>query len=69
MLHLYFLFPNGPVTVTDSIMLSGTIVTAVAAGLFTPEDGRVLTKRTDPQTINDSIALTIQCIASVSNMR
>ena len=37
-------------------------------GFFTPEDGRVLAGRTDPQTINDSMALTIQCVASVSNM-
>jgi TolA-binding protein len=64
----YFLSPNGPVTVIDSVMLSGTTATAVAAGLLTPEDGRVLAGRTDPQTINDSMALTIQCVASVSNM-
>ena len=50
------------------MMLSGTTATAVAAGIFTPEDGRVLVGRTDPQTINDSMALTIQCVASVSNM-
>ena len=41
---------------------------AVAAGLLTPEDGRVLVGRTDPQTINDSMTLTIQCVVSVSNM-
>jgi|UniRef100_A0A2N9HEP8 hypothetical protein len=64
----YFLFSNGPITVTNSVMLSGTTATTVAAGLFTPEDGRVLAERTDPQTINDLIALTIQCVASVSNM-
>uniref|UniRef100_A0A2N9G1T5 Uncharacterized protein n=1 Tax=Fagus sylvatica TaxID=28930 RepID=A0A2N9G1T5_FAGSY len=64
----YFLSPNGPVTVTDSVMLSGTTATAVATSLLTPEDGRVLAERTDPQTINDSMALTIQCVASVSNM-
>ncbi len=64
----YFLFSNGPITVTNSVMLSGTTATTVAAGLFTPEDGRVLAERTDPQTINDSMALTIQCVVSVSNM-
>ena len=31
-------------------------------------DGKVLAGRTDPQIINDSMALTIQCVASVSNM-
>uniref|UniRef100_A0A2N9GFD9 Uncharacterized protein n=1 Tax=Fagus sylvatica TaxID=28930 RepID=A0A2N9GFD9_FAGSY len=40
----YFLFPNGPVTVTDFVMLSGTTATAVVAGLFTPEDGKRLLK-------------------------
>jgi hypothetical protein len=49
-------------------MLSGITATAIAAGLLTPKDGRILAERTDPQTINDSMALTIQCIASVSNM-
>ena len=55
----YFLSPNGPVTVTDSVVLSGTTATAVAASLFTPEDGRALTERIDPQIINDSMTLTI----------
>jgi hypothetical protein len=64
----YFLSPNGPVTITDSVMLSGTIATVVAVGLFTLEDGRVLVERTDHQTINDSMILTIQCVAFVSNM-
>uniref|UniRef100_A0A2N9FCK6 Uncharacterized protein n=1 Tax=Fagus sylvatica TaxID=28930 RepID=A0A2N9FCK6_FAGSY len=64
----YFLSPNGPVTITDSMMLSGTTTTAVTVGLFTLEDERVLAERTDPQTINDSMVLTIQCVASVSNM-
>ena len=44
----YFLSPNGPVMVTNSVMLSGTTATAVAAGLFTLENGRVLAERTDP---------------------
>ena len=35
----YFLSPNGPVTVIDSVMLSGTTATAVAVGLLTLEDG------------------------------
>ena len=64
----YFLSLNGPVTVTDSVMLSGTTATAVAAGLFTLEDGKLLVMRTNSQTINDSMALTIQCVASFSNM-
>ena len=49
-------------------MLSGTTAMTVAAGLLTPEDGRVLVGKTDPQTIKESMALTIQCVTSVSNM-
>jgi hypothetical protein len=64
----YFLSLNGPITVIDSVMLSGTTATAVAVGLLTSEDGRILAERTDSQTINDSMVLTIQCVASVSNM-
>ena len=64
----YFLSPNGLVTVIDSVMLSGTTATAVAAGLLTPNDGKVLVGRTNLQTINDSMTLIIQCVASVSNM-
>uniref|UniRef100_A0A2N9GPP0 Uncharacterized protein n=1 Tax=Fagus sylvatica TaxID=28930 RepID=A0A2N9GPP0_FAGSY len=36
----YFLSPNGPVSVTDSVMLNGATATAVAAGLCTPEDAK-----------------------------
>ena len=64
----YFLSPNGLVSITDSVMLNGVTATAVAAGLCTPKDGKVLAGRTDPQIINDLMALTIQCVASVSNM-
>jgi hypothetical protein len=64
----YFLTPSGPVKVNDSVMLNGVTATAVAAGLCTPEDGKILAGRTDPQIINDSMALTIQCVAIVSNI-
>jgi hypothetical protein len=66
----YFLSPNGPVTIIDSVILSNTTATATAVttGLLTSEDGRILAERIDPQIIIDLIALTIQCTASVSNM-
>ncbi len=64
----YFLSPNGPVTITDSMILSDTTAIAVATGLLTPKDGRRLVERTDPQTINDLMALTIQCVACIFNM-
>jgi hypothetical protein len=66
--HPYFLSLNDPVTVIDSMMLSGTTVTTVATSLLTLEDGKVLAWRTNPQTINDSMAFTIQCVASIYNM-
>ena len=49
-------------------MLNGVTTTTVVAGLCTLEDGKILAGRTDPKIINDSMALTIQCVASVSNM-
>ena len=64
----YFLSPNGPVSVTDSVMLNGVTATTVVAGLCTPEDAKVLVRRIDPQIINDSLALTIQCATTASNM-
>uniref|UniRef100_A0A2N9I223 Uncharacterized protein n=1 Tax=Fagus sylvatica TaxID=28930 RepID=A0A2N9I223_FAGSY len=36
----YFLSINGPVSVTDSVMLNGATATAVTAGLCTPEDAK-----------------------------
>jgi hypothetical protein len=50
------------------VILSDTTTTAVAAGLLTLKDGRILADRTNPQTINNLMALTIQCVASVSNI-
>ena len=64
----YFLSLNDPVIVTNSVILSDTTTTAVAAGLLTPEDRRILAEKTYPQTINNSMALIIQCVACVSNM-
>ena len=55
-------------SVTDSVMLNGVTATTVAASLCTSEDAKVLAGRTDPQIINDSLALTIQCAATVYNM-
>uniref|UniRef100_A0A2N9IIA2 Uncharacterized protein n=1 Tax=Fagus sylvatica TaxID=28930 RepID=A0A2N9IIA2_FAGSY len=39
-LRPYFLSPNSPVTVTDSVIINGVIAIAVAVGLCTPEDGK-----------------------------
>ena len=55
-------------SVTDSVILNGETATAVAAGLCTPEDAKVLAGKTDSQIINDSLAFTIQSAATVSNM-
>uniref|UniRef100_A0A2N9F531 Uncharacterized protein n=1 Tax=Fagus sylvatica TaxID=28930 RepID=A0A2N9F531_FAGSY len=65
----YFLSLNGPVTVTDFVMLSDTTATAVAAGLFTPERmeeywlrGQIL------KLLMTQWHSLIQCVVSVSNM-
>ena len=50
------------------MILNGVTVTVVAMGLCTLEDRKVLSGRTNPQIINDSMALIIQCVVSVSNM-
>ena len=55
----YFLSLNGHIMVTNSVIISDTTTTAVAVGLLTPEDRRILADRTDPQTINNLMALTI----------
>jgi hypothetical protein len=48
--------------VTNSVIISDTTTTAVAAGLLTLEDGRILADRTDPKTSNNLMALTISVL-------
>ncbi|KAM1803931.1 hypothetical protein ACFX12_029855 [Malus domestica] len=40
----------------------------VARNLRTPKDNRLLSKRSDELPVKDSLALSVQCAGSVSNM-
>ncbi|KAM1855645.1 hypothetical protein ACFX14_005965 [Malus domestica] len=40
----------------------------VARNLVTPKDNRLLSKRSDELAVKDSLALSVQCACSVSNM-
>ncbi|KAM2118648.1 hypothetical protein ACFX1R_012033 [Malus domestica] len=40
----------------------------VAMNLLTPKDNRLLSERSDELAVKDSLALSVQCAGSVSNM-
>ncbi|KAM1674101.1 hypothetical protein ACFX2K_040213 [Malus domestica] len=63
-----FLSPIGPLTVWDSVMKNDMTVAVVAMNLLTPKDNRLLSKRFDELAVKDSLALSVQCAGSVSNM-
>ncbi|KAM1327648.1 hypothetical protein ACFX2F_012023 [Malus domestica] len=63
-----FLSPTGPLTVGDSVMKNDITAAVVAKNLLTPKDNRLLSKRSDELAVKDSLALSVQCAGSVSNM-
>ncbi|KAM1814409.1 hypothetical protein ACFX11_028079 [Malus domestica] len=63
-----FISPIGPLTVGDSVMKNDMIAALVARNLVTPKDNRLLAKRSDELAVKDSLALSVQCAGSVSNM-
>ncbi|KAM1448578.1 hypothetical protein EV2_007597 [Malus domestica] len=63
-----FLSPTGPITVGDSVMKNDMTAAVVATNLLTPKDNRLLSKRSDELAVKDSLALSVQCAGSVSNM-
>ncbi|KAM2066722.1 hypothetical protein ACFX1T_043158 [Malus domestica] len=63
-----FIFPTGPFTVGDSVMKNDMTAAVVAQNLVTPKDNRLLSKRSDELAVKDSLALSVQCAGSVSNM-
>ncbi|KAM1056560.1 hypothetical protein EV1_029683 [Malus domestica] len=63
-----FISPTGPLTVRDSVMKNGITAAVVARNLITPKDNRLFSKRSDELAVNDSLALSMQCAGSVSNM-
>ena len=62
------LSPTGPLTVGDSVMKNDMTAAVVARNLLTPRDNRLLSRRSDDLAVKDSLALSVQCAASVSNM-
>ncbi|CAN6708052.1 unnamed protein product [Malus baccata var. baccata] len=63
-----FLSPTGHFTVGDSVMKNDMTAAVVARNLLTPKDNRLLSKRSDELAVKDSLAFSVQCAGSVSNM-
>ncbi|KAM2395346.1 hypothetical protein ACFX1X_032721 [Malus domestica] len=63
-----FISPTGPLTVGDSVMKNDMIAAVVARNRVTPKANRLLGKRSDELAVKDSLALSVQCAGSVSNM-
>ncbi|KAM1049241.1 hypothetical protein ACFX2C_028364 [Malus domestica] len=63
-----FISPTGPLTVGDSVMKNDMTAAVVAQNLVTPKDNILLSKRSDELAVKDSLALSVQCAGSVSNM-
>ncbi|KAM2449520.1 hypothetical protein PS1_019616 [Malus domestica] len=63
-----FISPTGPLTVGESVMKNDITAAVVARNLVTPKDNRLFSKRSDELAIKDSLALSVQCVGSVSNM-
>ncbi|KAM2245804.1 hypothetical protein EV2_007101 [Malus domestica] len=63
-----FLSPTGPLTVGDSVMKNDMTVAVVAKNFLTFKDNRLLSKRSNELAVKDSLALSVQCAGSVSNM-
>ncbi|CAN6711760.1 unnamed protein product [Malus baccata var. baccata] len=66
--HPSFLSPTSPLTIGDYVMKNDMTVAVVARNLLTPKDNRLLSKRSDELAVKDSLALSVQCAGSVSNM-
>ncbi|KAM1738943.1 hypothetical protein ACFX11_014712 [Malus domestica] len=63
-----FISPTGPLTVGDSVMKNDMTAVVVAKNLVTPKDNRLLAKQSDELAVKESLALSVQCAGSVSNM-
>ncbi|KAM0956638.1 hypothetical protein ACFX2A_025385 [Malus domestica] len=63
-----FISPTGPLTVGDSVMKNDMTAAVVARNLVTPRDNRLIARRSDELAVKESLALSVQCAGSVSNM-
>ncbi|KAM2986704.1 hypothetical protein FF2_006950 [Malus domestica] len=64
----FFISPTGLLTVWDSVMKNDMTAAVVARNLVTPKDNRLLAKQSDELVVKDSLALSVQCAGSVSNV-
>ncbi|KAM1611454.1 hypothetical protein ACFX1Z_000235 [Malus domestica] len=60
--------PTGHLTVGDSVMKNDMTAAVVARNLVTPRDNRLLARRSNELAVKESLALSVQCAGSVSNM-
>ncbi|CAN6706470.1 unnamed protein product [Malus baccata var. baccata] len=63
-----FISPTGPLTVGASVMKNDMTAAVVARNLVTPKDNRLLSRRSDELAVKESLAFSVQCAGSVSNM-
>ncbi|CAN6704135.1 unnamed protein product [Malus baccata var. baccata] len=63
-----FISPTGPLTVGASVIKNDMTAAVVARNLVTPKDNRLLSRRSDELAVKESLALSVQCAGSVSNM-
>ncbi|KAM1042879.1 hypothetical protein TB1_033586 [Malus domestica] len=63
-----FISPTGPLTVGDSVIKNDMTAAVVARNLVTSKDNRLFSKRSDELAVKESLALSVLCASSVSNM-
>ena len=63
-----FFSSNGHLMVGDFVMKNDLTAIVVARNLLTPKDNRILSNRSYESIVQDSLALSIQCAGSISNM-
>ena len=63
-----FISLTGPLTIGDSVMKNDMTAAGVARNLVIPKDNKLLSNRSDELAVKDSLALSVQCAGSVSNM-
>ncbi|KAM2605300.1 hypothetical protein TB2_034117 [Malus domestica] len=63
-----FISPTGHLTVGNSVMKNDMTAAVVARNLVTPKDNRLLSRRSDELAVKESLAFSVQCAGSVSNM-
>ncbi|KAM1427037.1 hypothetical protein ACFXTO_019663 [Malus domestica] len=63
-----FLSSTGHLTVGDFVMKNDMTAAMVARNILTPKDNRLLSKWSDVLAVKDSLAFSVHCAGSMSNM-